>query len=86
MINNQTPDQETQSAVKQRREELNMTQRELAERSGVTVQTISNIENGRYKEVKLSPKQLKGISLALGWEDVHDIPDEWLPQKPRANN
>lgn len=35
--------------IKERREELKMTQEELAQKSGVSRQTISSIENGKYE-------------------------------------
>ena len=66
------------SPVKQRREELGLTQRELATLCGLTIQTISNIETGRYKKVKLEPKQFKGVCRALNWNTLEEIPDDWL--------
>ena len=35
--------------IKERREELGMTQRELAEKCGIAPQTLCDIENGRGK-------------------------------------
>jgi len=37
--------------IKDRREELHMTQEELAKKSGISRQTISSIENGKYTNV-----------------------------------
>ncbi len=81
MAKDQNGNKEAQSAVKKRREELGLTQRDLSLLSGVTIQTISNIENGRYEEVRLTPRQFKGICKGLRWDEVDEIPDEWLPGK-----
>lgn len=72
-------DSEEISAMKKRREELGMTQRELASKAGLTVQTISNIETGRYKAVRLEPSQFKQVCKALQWEKIDQVPDNWLP-------
>ena len=37
--------------IKTRREELKMTQEELAIKSGISRQTISSLENGKYENV-----------------------------------
>lgn len=47
-----------------RRKEKNMTQEELASRSGISRATISKLENGEEVEVKLST--LDAIADALG--------------------
>lgn len=39
------------NAIKERREELRMTQDELAKKSGISRQTISSIENGKCENV-----------------------------------
>ena len=50
--------------IKERREELNMTQEELAQRSGVSRQTISALENDKYDNVLVGT--LAAIATALG--------------------
>ena len=49
--------------IKERREELRMSQEELAQKSGVSRQTISNIETGKYENVLVGT--LASIALAL---------------------
>lgn len=49
--------------IKERREELKMTQEELAQKSGVSRQTISAIETGKYENVLVGT--LAAIALAL---------------------
>jgi transcriptional regulator with XRE-family HTH domain len=51
------------NAIKERREELRMTQDELAKRSGISRQTISSIENGKYSNVLVGT--LAAIATAL---------------------
>lgn len=58
------------NSVKERREELDMTQQELAYKSGVSRTTISKIETGVLKDIR-STTLLK-IALALEC-DVGDI-------------
>lgn len=50
--------------IKERREELKMTQEELAQKSGVSRQTISSIETGKYENVLVGT--LAAIATALG--------------------
>jgi putative transcriptional regulator len=50
---------------KELREKKFMTQRELAEKAGVTVETISRLENGKYKP-RFST--IKKLAKALGVE------------------
>lgn len=50
--------------IKERREELKMTQEELAVKSGVSRQTISALENDKYDNVLVGT--LASIALALG--------------------
>ena len=73
------------SPVKIRREELGLTQLQLAYKAGVTPATISNIETGRYKNIRLSPQQFKAICLALGWNRIEEVPDDWLPPGAAQN-
>lgn len=49
--------------IKERREELRMTQEELAQKSGVSRQTISSIETGKYDNVLVGT--LAAIATAL---------------------
>lgn len=49
--------------IRERREELKMTQDELAQKSGVSRQTISYIETGKYDNVLVGT--LAAIALAL---------------------
>ncbi len=49
--------------IKERREELRMTQEELAQRSGVSRQTISSLETGKYDNVLVGT--LAAIAMAL---------------------
>ena len=49
--------------IKERREELRMTQEELANKSGVSRQTISALENDKYDNVLVGT--LAAIAMAL---------------------
>ena len=49
--------------IKERREELRMTQEELAQKSGVSRQTISSLETGKYDNVLVGT--LSAIATAL---------------------
>ena len=49
--------------IKERREELRMTQEELAQKSGVSRQTISSLETGKYDNVLVGT--LAAIAVAL---------------------
>lgn len=50
--------------IKERREEIRMTQEELAQKSGVSRQTISALENGIDRNT--TSKTLLAIATALG--------------------
>lgn len=50
--------------IRERREELRMSQEDLAEKSGISRQTISSIENTPGKNV--STKTLEKLASALG--------------------
>lgn len=41
------------SRIRQRRQELNLTQTELAEKAGISQQSIESIENGRTKNQEI---------------------------------
>lgn len=51
-------------AIKERREELGMSQEELSERSGISRQTISAIENGKYSSVLTTT--IFALAVAMG--------------------
>ena len=68
----------SESVLKQRREELGLTQRDVASAVNVSVQTVSNWETGRYKEAKLTLPQVKALCRALQWT-VEDLPDDLGP-------
>jgi putative transcriptional regulator len=65
-----------QSSLKKRREELGLTQRDIAVAIHVSVQTISNWETGRYKEAKLTLPQIKALCKVLHWT-VDDLPNDF---------
>lgn len=67
------PSQE--SVLKRRREELGLTQRDVATAVNVSVQTVSNWETGRYKEAKLTLPQVKALCRILQWS-IEELPDE----------
>jgi DNA-binding XRE family transcriptional regulator len=69
---------EQESPLKQRREELGLTQRDVAVAIDVSVQTVSNWETGRYKEAKLTLPQVKALCRVLNWT-VQDLPDDMGP-------
>ncbi|HAZ47941.1 MAG TPA: XRE family transcriptional regulator [Cyanobacteria bacterium UBA11369] len=68
--------QQQESPLKKRREELGLTQRDVAVAVDVSVQTISNWETGRYKEAKLTLPQVKALCKVLNWT-VDDLPDDF---------
>ncbi|MBD2260802.1 helix-turn-helix transcriptional regulator [Pseudanabaena sp. FACHB-2040] len=66
------------SILKHRREELGLTQRDVAIAVDISVQTVSNWETGRYKEAKLTLPQVKALCRLLQWS-VEDLPDDLGP-------
>jgi transcriptional regulator with XRE-family HTH domain len=70
------PNQE--SALKRRREELGLTQRDIAVAVDISVQTVSNWETGRYREAKLTLPQVKALCQILEWA-IEEVPDELGP-------
>lgn len=68
----------SESVLKQRREELVLTQRDVATAANVSVQTVSNWETGRYKEAKLTLPQFKALCRILQWT-IEDLPDDLGP-------
>ncbi|HEY9628926.1 MAG TPA: helix-turn-helix transcriptional regulator [Coleofasciculaceae cyanobacterium] len=73
----QQPDKE--SPLRKRREELGLTQREIAAALDKTVQTISNWETGLY-EPKMTPREVKRLCRLLNWT-LEDMPDEFAAPK-----
>jgi DNA-binding XRE family transcriptional regulator len=68
-----------ESPLKRRREELGLTQRDVAVAVDVSVQTVSNWETGRYKEAKLTLPQVKALCRVLQWS-IEELPDELGPK------
>ncbi len=71
---------EQESPLKKRREELGLTQRDVAGAVDVSVQTVSNWETGRYKEAKLTLPQVKALCRVLHWS-IDDLPDDLAPPR-----
>ena len=76
MSDEQAPKKE--SPLKKRREELGMTQRDVAVAIDVSVQTMSNWETGRYGEAKLTLSQIKALCQVLNWT-IEDLPASFGP-------
>ncbi|MEP0913048.1 helix-turn-helix transcriptional regulator [Leptolyngbya sp. GB1-A1] len=77
MIEVQEPEKE--SPLKKRRDELGLTQRDVAIAINVSVQTVSNWETGRFKEVRLTLPQVKALCRVLQWS-IDDLPDDFRPE------
>ena len=69
---------EKESPLKKRRDELGLTQREVEAAIDVSVQTASNWETGRFKEVRLTLPQVKALCRVLEWT-VEDLPNDFRP-------
>lgn len=69
---------EQESPLKKRRDELGLTQRDVAVAIDVSVQTVSNWEMGRFKEVRLTLPQVKALCRVLKWS-IEDLPDDFRP-------
>ncbi len=69
--------QSNESPLKRRREELGLTQRDIALALGKTDQTISNWETGIY-EPKMTPREFKKLCAVLNWS-LADIPEDFGP-------
>ncbi len=67
--------QERESPLRKRREELGLTQRDIALALGKTDQTISNWETGIY-EPKLTPSEVKALCRLLKWS-LEVMPDDF---------
>ena len=72
------PSPSKESALKRRREELGLKQRDIAIGVNVSMQTVSNWETGRYKEAKLTLPQVKALCQVLQWS-IEELPDELGP-------
>ncbi|MBE9068949.1 helix-turn-helix transcriptional regulator [Leptolyngbya cf. ectocarpi LEGE 11479] len=72
------PSPPKESALKRRREELGLKQRDIAAGVNVSMQTVSNWETGRYKEAKLTLPQVKALCRVLQWS-IEELPDELGP-------
>ncbi|MEP0878478.1 helix-turn-helix domain-containing protein [Funiculus sociatus GB2-M2] len=72
------PELEQESPLKKRREELNLTQRDVAVVVDVSVQTVSNWETGRYQEARLTLPQVKALCRILQWT-IDDLPNDLGP-------
>ena len=66
---------ERESALRKRREELGLTQRNIALALDKTVQTISNWETGLY-EPKMTPREVKALCRLLKWT-LEEMPDDF---------
>lgn len=73
----QKPSRDQDSPLRQRREELGLTQRDLALALSKTDQTISNWETGIY-EPKMTPREVKILCELLQWA-IADMPDVFGP-------
>ncbi|WP_346289551.1 helix-turn-helix transcriptional regulator [Sphaerothrix gracilis] len=69
--------QSNESPLKQRREELGLTQRDIGSALGKTDQTISNWETGIY-EPKMTPREFKKLCEILQWS-LEDVPEDFGP-------
>ncbi len=78
MVEVQSAEQE--SPLKRRRDELGLTQRDVAVAIDVSVQTVSNWETGRFKEVRLTLPQVKALCRFLKWA-IEDLPDDFRPSE-----
>jgi DNA-binding XRE family transcriptional regulator len=67
--------QERESSLRKRREELGLTQRDIALALDKTVQTISNWETGTY-EPKMTPRETKVLCRLLKWT-LEEMPDDF---------
>lgn len=67
--------QARESSLRKRREELGLTQRDIALALDKTVQTISNWETGLY-EPKMTPREVKALCRLLKWS-LEEMPDDF---------
>lgn len=74
-----TEEQEQESALVRLRRARNLTQKQIADALGVTVQTVSNWEVGRA-EPKLTIRQVKALLRVLQCS-IDDLPDDFRPEE-----
>jgi len=74
-------EQEQESALAKLRRSRNVTQKQIADALGVTVQTVSNWEVGRV-EAKLTIRQFKALLQILKCS-VDELPDDLGPVNAR---
>lgn len=77
MPRSSSKDVKPESPLKQRREELGLTQRDIGSALGKTDQTISNWETGIY-EPKMTPREFKQLCEILQWS-LEDVPEDFGP-------
>lgn len=76
--------QERESSLRKRREELGLTQRDIALALDKTVQTISNWETGTY-EPKMTPRETKVLCRLLKWT-LEEMPDDFGPMRSQSED
>jgi transcriptional regulator with XRE-family HTH domain len=76
--------QERTSALRKRREELGLTQRDIALALGKTDQTISNWETGIY-EPKMTPREVKALCRLLKWT-LEEMPDDFGQMRSQSED
>ncbi len=76
---NQESSKDKESPFRKRREELGLTQRDIALALGKTDQTISNWETGLY-EPKMTPREVKRLCRLMNWT-LEEMPDEFAASK-----
>ena len=76
---------EQESPLKKRRDELGLTQRDVAVAVDVSVQTVSNWETGRYRGARLTLPQVKALCRVLQWS-IEDLPDDLAPPREQLNS
>lgn len=74
--------QDRESSLRKRREELGLTQRDIALVLGKTDQTISNWETGLY-EPKMTPRETKALCRLLKWT-IEELPDDFGAPRSRS--
>lgn len=76
---------EKESPLKKRRDELGLTQRDVAVAVDVSVQTVSNWETGRYRGARLTLPQVKALCRVLKWS-IDDLPDDLAPPRSQSED
>lgn len=75
------------AAIKARLDELDMTQAELAQRAGVALMTVRELQHN-LKPRRRNPRTLAAVSEALGWPSEHlsEILRGQQPEDPDADD